>query len=128
MAFQWAAELKGEVYRLFAESATASRDFRYRDQVFAAASGVESNIAEGFARWRPREFGQFLRYALGSLAETRVRLSDGGPRGHFTAADLERALFCARQCERTLRALRASQQRLADRQAVDHIRQPSKRP
>jgi four helix bundle protein len=100
VAFQWAAELKQEVYRLFGESAAAAADFRYRDQVFAAVSSVESDIAEGFARWRPREFAQFLRYALASLAETRVRLRDGVHRGHFTEAALVRALFCARQCDR----------------------------
>jgi len=117
VAFQWAAELKQEVYRLFSESACAAGDLRFRDQVFAAVSAVESDIAEGFARWRPREFAQFLRYALGSLAESRVRLHDGVDRGHFSDEAIARALFCARQCEQVTRALCASQQRLANQKA-----------
>ncbi|HUF46413.1 MAG TPA: four helix bundle protein, partial [Vicinamibacterales bacterium] len=91
VAFQWAGEFKRELYRLIAESPAARRDFRYRDQLTAAVSGVEANIAEGFARFRPRECQAFFRYAIGSLAESRVRLKDGVDRGYFPDVEFDRA-------------------------------------
>jgi len=114
VAYQWAGEMKREVYRLVAQSACAHRDLRFRDQLFAAASGVESNIAEGFARRTPREFAQFLRYALASLAETATRLQDGVDRGHFTRADIHQALQLTARCEHATRGLHASQSRLVN--------------
>jgi four helix bundle protein len=114
VAYQWAHELKLEVYRLFDESATAAGDLRYRDQLFAAASGAESNIAEGFARRRPREFAQFLRYALASLSETKTRLVDGVDRRHFTRADIGQALSFGVRWTDATRALHASQVRFIE--------------
>ena len=113
VAYQWARAFKVEVYRLFDTSPKAQSDLRFRDQLFEAAASIEANIAEGFARFVPGELANFLRYALGSLAECRTRLDDGVARGHFRPADIERALVFAARCESATRALRASQQRLA---------------
>ena len=96
------------------ESATARGDLKYRDQLFDAAASVEANIAEGFGRYTPGQFVVFLRYALASLAECRTRLQDGVDRGHFRAADVERAIDYAARCEAATRALRASQHRLVE--------------
>ncbi len=42
---------------------------RLRDQLEEAAESPCPLIAEGFARFYPKEFGRFLRLARGSLAE-----------------------------------------------------------
>lgn len=44
------------------------------DQIRAASSSAPANIAEGFWRFRPREFARFVRIALGSLGETQNHL------------------------------------------------------
>src|SRR5688572_12889161 len=50
VAFQQAVAFKREVCLIVTKHPRAERSFRYRDQLFDAASGVESNIAEGWRR------------------------------------------------------------------------------
>jgi four helix bundle protein len=52
IAFQQAVAFKREVYAIVTRHPAADRSFRYRDQLFGAASGVESNIAEGIPSLR----------------------------------------------------------------------------
>jgi four helix bundle protein len=92
IAFQQAVAFKREVYAIVHQHARAERDYKYRDQLFAAASGVEANIAEGWRRFSDAEIIRFLRYALSSLEEGKVRLLDGVDRGHFNRARCDRAL------------------------------------
>ena len=98
IAFQLAREFKLETYRITRESPEACRDLKFKSQLFEAASGVESCIAEGFGRWLASEFAQFLRYAVASLAESEVRLRDGVDRGHFTADTVAPAHLLAKRC------------------------------
>ncbi len=74
-------QLSDELRRLiFANSCAASyvaRDFKYCNQSKDAARSAASNIAEGFGRFRHREFAQFLRIAMGSLSEVSDLLIDG---------------------------------------------------
>jgi four helix bundle protein len=98
LTYRLAREFKLEVYRLVRESPGASGDYRYRDQLFDAASGVESCVAEGFRRYGAAEFAQFLRYALASLTEAELRLKDGVDRKHFAADDLIVAQQLAKRC------------------------------
>jgi four helix bundle protein len=79
VCWQLANELKLEVIA-FTESGPASRDFKYRDQIRDSAAAAERDIAEGFGRFRPREFARFLEYARASLMETQSSLIDGRDR------------------------------------------------
>ena len=65
-AYQLALSFKREVYRLVNSNPSARRDYKYRDQLFEAASGIEGTMSEGFGRWGAAEFAQFIRYSLGS--------------------------------------------------------------
>ena len=95
-AWRLANELKIGVYRLIAASA-AERDFRFRDQLRDAAASAPRNIAEGFGRYLPRDFSQYLRIANGSLMETSNHLEDGCDRGYFTPRDVEPLLVLAKR-------------------------------
>jgi four helix bundle protein len=95
-AWQLVDALKKEVYRLIA-SGPAARDSAFRSQICQSAASVPRNIAEGFGRFRPRQFGQFVDVALGSATETLDALKDGVDRGHFIDADVACAVDLARR-------------------------------
>ena len=60
------------------------------------------NIAEGFGRYRHKEFAQFLSFARGSAFELADCLKDGVSRGYWTKGSTEDA---AALCDRTIKAL-----------------------
>jgi four helix bundle protein len=98
-AWQLAADLKREVYALIKEG-PAARDIEFRNQIRDAAASTTKNIAEGFGRFRPKEFAKFMEYATASLMETKDSLKDGIDRGYFTPERVARAQNLA---ERTLK-------------------------
>ena len=94
--WQLASELRKTIIGLSA-TAPFSDDVRLRDQARRAASSVVANIAEGFGRYRPKEFARFLRIARGSVFEVQEHLIDAHERGYLSADQLERArLECRR--------------------------------
>lgn len=90
-AWQLANQFKEEVYALIKDG-PASRDFEFRDQIRDSAASATKNIAEGFGRFRPKVFAQFMEIAVGSLTETRDSLKDGVDRGYFTPERLARVI------------------------------------
>ena len=78
-----AHELRLLVIAIVARS-PACRDFRYCDQVKGGARSATHNIAEGFGRFRHREFAQFLRIAAASLNEVRDDLIPGHANRYVT--------------------------------------------
>src|SRR6185369_17062772 len=89
-AWQIADELKREVYAL-TETGSASRDFKFRDQIRASAASSTKNISEGFGRFRPAENAHFVEFSVASAMETKDSLKDGVDRGHFTPEGVARA-------------------------------------
>jgi four helix bundle protein len=87
VAWQLADELRRFVLAITAAPHVA-RDFKYCNQCKDAARSVASNIAEGFGRFRHREFAQFLRIAIGSLSEVSDLLIDGHERGYVNEIQL----------------------------------------
>jgi four helix bundle protein len=86
--WQFADELRILVGEITARPGVR-RDFSYCDQCNAAARSATANIAEGFGRFRHRDFARFLRIAVGSLHETRDHLIDGHRRGYLSDTELE---------------------------------------
>jgi four helix bundle protein len=113
-AWQLAEAFKKEVFRLIRESPAARQDFRYRGQLQDAAGGISKHITEGFLRFSPLDFARFLDYALGSLGEAELRLSDGIELGFFAEVDCRDAFRYAKRCLAATVGLKRSQVRQAE--------------
>jgi four helix bundle protein len=73
------------------------RRFQYCDQLSDAARSAPRNIAEGFARYRHKEFAQFVRIAKGSEAEVLNHFIDAHDLGLMTDEEFRRSEHLARQ-------------------------------
>jgi four helix bundle protein len=73
VVWQKAQKLTKRVYRL-SETGPLARDWPLRNQMRKTAVSVAANIAEGWARSRPRELLHFLTIAKASCAELRSHL------------------------------------------------------
>jgi len=107
IAWQKARVLVAEIYRLTNEK-PFSQDFGLRDQIRRAAVSIPSNIAEGFERWRRKEFGQFLSIAKASSAELRTQLYIAHDIGYIDEPTLRKTLASAEQVARIIARLRTS--------------------
>ncbi|MDO5106462.1 four helix bundle protein [Capnocytophaga sp.] len=65
--------LCSEIYRISSRE-SFEKDYRFKNQMRAAAGSVMDNIAEGFERQGNSEFKQFLYIAKGSAGEVRSQL------------------------------------------------------
>jgi four helix bundle protein len=114
VAWQLSYELKCEVFA-FTAKAPASRDFKYCDQIRSSSRSASTNIAEGFGRFRPREFARFLEIARASLVETRNHLVDGRDCGYLDDRLYSRLSNLALAARKATTNLMLSKQRAADR-------------
>jgi len=112
VCWQLSYQLKREVFA-FTASGPVSRDFKYCDQIRDSSSSAPRNIAEGFGRFRPAEFGRFLSYARASLIETRNHLRDGRDSGYLSERECSRLSNLARAAERATTNLMLAKQRQA---------------
>jgi four helix bundle protein len=84
--WQRARELKLLAFELLARPNVA-KDFKFRDQLVDSARSAPRNIAEGFARFKHKEFAQFARVAKGSAA-IRERKSEEASKTESTLRHL----------------------------------------
>ncbi len=104
IVWQLADALRREVYRLL-NRPRVGRDFKFRNQLTDAVSGIPSNIAEGFRRKSPLDFARFVDYAFSGIAEVAERLNDGEIRGYWSADELIHARRFFRRIDRALENL-----------------------
>jgi four helix bundle protein len=88
-AWKLSARLRDEIV-IAVDTGTAARDFKFRDQIKDSSASAPRNLAEGFYRFKPKEFAYFTRVARGSLGETKNHLSDGLQRGYFSQDEYRR--------------------------------------
>jgi four helix bundle protein len=84
--WQLSNELKQRVYAFIA-APPASKDFEFCDQIRGSARGAPRTIAEGFGRFRPREFARYLEFARASLIETQNHLGDALDSDYISAEE-----------------------------------------
>jgi len=78
------------------------------DQIRRAAVSVPSNIAEGQAHFKPREFLHFLRHASGSLAEIETQMIIAQRLEYVSEAGVKQVLEHVHEVGRILNGLIAS--------------------
>lgn len=110
VAWQLARALRRSVYKLL-ERPAVRRDFDFTSQLRDSARGPARNIAEGFGRFRPRDFSRFLQIASASLSETENHLEDGIDLGYWSRDEL-RDIFVL--CRRTGSAIGSLQRYLSN--------------
>lgn len=83
IAWQLCFELQQYVFELTA-TGPAARDLGYRRQIRESSASAADNVAEGFGRYRTRDFARFVDIARASLNETSSQLKRGLARRYFT--------------------------------------------
>src|SRR4029453_10108786 len=111
-SYQLAREFKLAVYRILRNHPEACKDLKFSSQLRDAARSSESNVAEGWRRFGVGEMSQFLRVALASNEEAKVRLRDGIDCEYFTETECETAFQLGRRAGAAIMALLKSLQRL----------------
>lgn len=86
--FQKARELPKKIYPITQRS-EFKNDFRFVQQIRAAAGSIMDNIAEGFERGGNKEFLNFLYIAKGSCGEVRSQLIRANNVGYFTQEEYD---------------------------------------
>jgi four helix bundle protein len=86
--FQKARELSKKIYPVTNKEGFKS-DFRFVQQIRAAAGSIMDNIAEGFERGGNKEFLNFLYIAKGSCGEVRSQLIRANDIGYLTSQECD---------------------------------------
>ena len=86
--FQKARELSKKIYSVTNREVFKS-DYRFVQQIRAAAGSIMDNIAEGFERTGNKEFLNFLYIAKGSCGEVRSQLIRANDIGYLTPEEYE---------------------------------------
>ena len=86
--FQQARELSKRIYPVTNREGFKS-DYRFVQQIRAAAGSIMDNIAEGFERTGNKEFMNFLYIAKGSCGEVRSQLIRAYDVGYLTTEEYE---------------------------------------
>ncbi len=86
--FQKASELSKKIYPI-TKRGKFKNDFRFVQQIRAAAGSIMDNIAEGFERGGNKEFLNFLYIAKGSCGEVRSQLIRANDVGYFTQEEYD---------------------------------------
>jgi four helix bundle protein len=99
VAYQVSVTLRDKILHLL-DSGAIPHNYRFREDLAAAARSVPDNISEGFDLYGHGLFGRHVNIAKGSLGEIGAQLDELQKRGFLTdahVADLERLLVKARR-------------------------------
>jgi len=100
VAYQKSYELVLLVYRL-TETFPKEEIYGLTSQIRRAAVSIPSNIAEGFMRGA-KEYGQFLKIALGSAAELETQVSICKDLGYCEVREFEKIRLLIKEVLRLL--------------------------
>ena len=125
VAWQLCAELRRLVLR-YTRAGPARDDYRFRNDVRAAARSACYLTSEGFYRKRDGDFVNFLIMARSSLGEAGDQVDDGLECGYFTREQHAQMIsFIKRACAAN-RRLREYLERCRQHRAESRPRSPQK--
>ena len=101
-AWQKSRELVKQIYHLSNSKSKFNKDIGIREQIRRASVSVMSNIAEGFARRRDKEFNRFLSISLGSAAEVQSQLYVAVDQNYLTEKEFSDAYEAASETARLI--------------------------
>ena len=82
-AWQLSDQLEDRIYA-FLERPGPRGDPDFCSDIRRSARSAPANLCEGFYRFRPRDNAKFVRYALGSLGESKNHLRHALKRGYIS--------------------------------------------
>ena len=100
-AWQRSRDVKLLAYQLLKRPEVA-RDFEFRDQLLDCSRSAPRNIAEGFARFKHKEFAQFVRVAKGSIGEVLDHFIDAVDSGYLSKEEFPQY---EHECKKALKAI-----------------------
>ena len=103
-AWQRARELKLLAFELLKRPEVA-KDFKFRDQLIDSARSAPRNIAEGFARFKHKEFAQFARVAKGSEGEVLNHFIDAVDSGFLSKGEFPKFEHAAKKALKAVNGL-----------------------
>jgi four helix bundle protein len=110
VSWQRMHELHSEICRA-TQDGTASANCDFRNEIRNAASAAERHIVNGFGRYKPAVFANFLEFSRTAACETRSLLRKGLACGYFSEESFEqldrlvvRALWALVSFQRYLRS------------------------
>jgi len=115
IAWQKARELTRAVYAATGQGPFA-RDSELSSQIQRATVSIMSNIAEGFERFNPREFHQFVSIAKASCAGVRSQLYAALDARHLDEQTFQVLMALGKETAKTIDGLRASVEQRRDSQ------------
>jgi four helix bundle protein len=82
-------ELSIEIWEV-TDRPPASRDFDFRNEIRDASDSAQRNIAEGFGRYNPPQFANFLDFSRASALETKALSKKGLAIGYWSQEEFQR--------------------------------------
>jgi four helix bundle protein len=101
-----AKDLGIEVY-LLTNTGKFSKDYPLRDQIRRAVISISSNIAEGFGRYNPGEFRNYLSIASGSTSEVKSQLHLAADLGYLGGLEAKLLIERCDEITRMIAGLRS---------------------
>jgi four helix bundle protein len=105
LVWRKAKDLGKEIY-LMTNTGKFSKDYPLRDQIRRAVISISSNIAEGFGRYNPGEFRNFLSIASGSAAEVHSQITLAKELGYVSAEEAEKVIGACTEIGKMISGLR----------------------
>jgi four helix bundle protein len=114
IAWQLCEELADLVIEITSEG-PVTKDVEFCDQIRRSSGASGPHIAEGFGRYRPREFAHYLRMAVSSLMETDTWLQRGRRNRYWSRETSDRASsLCDRALDMTRKLLASKVRQIAE--------------